>query len=34
MIKLLAIVLGEPNSINSEIAVKAWNKVKKKKKYS
>ena len=31
MIKLLAIVLGEPNSINSEITVKACNKFKKNK---
>ena len=31
MIKSLAIVLGEPNSINSEIIVKAWTKFKKNK---
>ena len=29
MRKLIAIVAGEPNSINSEIIVKAWRKVKK-----
>ena len=31
MIKLIAIVAGEPNSINSEIIAKAWKKVKNKK---
>ena len=31
MIKLIAIVAGEPNSINSEIIAKAWKKIKNKK---
>jgi|TARA_B110001452_G_scaffold259451_1_gene255825 4-hydroxythreonine-4-phosphate dehydrogenase len=31
MIKPIAIVAGEPNSINSEIIAKAWNKIKNKK---
>jgi 4-hydroxythreonine-4-phosphate dehydrogenase len=33
MIKLFAIVAGEPNSINSEIIVKAWKRVKNKKNF-
>ena len=28
MIKRIVIVLGDPNSINSEIIIKAWNKLK------
>jgi len=31
MTKLIAIVAGEPNSINSEIIAKAWKKIKNKK---
>ena len=33
MIKLIAIVAGEPDSINSEIIVKAWKKIKNKKNF-
>ena len=33
MNNLIAIVAGEPNSINSEIIAKAWKKKKKNKKY-
>ena len=32
MKNLIAIVVGEPNSINSEIIVKAWKKISKKQK--
>lgn len=33
MKNLIAIIAGEPNSINSELIAKSWKKIKKKKKY-
>ena len=33
MKNFIAIIAGEPNSVNSEIIVKAWKKIKRKKIY-